>query len=415
MLIAVVLTASLTAIPVAAESSAENERYIYTYLTTEMGLNTAAACGIMANIYYETNFTADISASGYYGLFMYWSGLTNELINWCANNGQDRTTVQGQMAFFNWKMENSYQSLLGKLRALTNTAESAYSSADMFCREFERPGNMEYECSKRGSFASGTLFPRYATGSENDTPTLSPEVTLTYTATVTASALNIRTGPGTTYHVTKSIPRGTSVQVVSEVDGWCKLSTGGWVSKTYLTVDEYTSAPAPDPAPDTTPDTPPAETPAPSEPETSGTEYKVTASALYVRSGAGIHTSAVGFLYLNDKVTIVATDVDPATGRTWGQLSTGGWASLYYMTKIGESTSTDTNSGADSGNTSNGTTYTVTASALNVSSGAGTGNAIVGLVWKGNKVTVVATATDSVGKTWGQLTSGGWVSMAYLQ
>ena len=46
MLLATALAVSLAVIPVAAENSAENERYIYTYLTTEMGLNTAAACGI---------------------------------------------------------------------------------------------------------------------------------------------------------------------------------------------------------------------------------------------------------------------------------------------------------------------------------------------------------------------------------
>ena len=398
MLLATALAVSLAVIPVAAENSAENERYIYTYLTTEMGLNTAAACGIMANIYYETNFTANISASGYYGLFMYWSGLTNELITWCANNGHDRTTVQGQMAFFKWKMENSYQSLLASLRGLSNTANDAYNSADMFCRQFERPANMEYECSKRGAFASGTLFPRYAGSNPgSDTPALDPEETVSYSATVTASALNVRTGPGSTYPVTKSIPRGTKVDVVSETGGWCKLSTGGWVSKSYLSVISSTT-PAPEPAPEPTP-----------EPDANGTLYKVTASALFVRSGIGANTAAVSMLYKNDIVTVTETGVDPATGRTWGKLTTGGWASLYYMTKVGSS------GDAPSGSQTTGTTYTVTASALNVRSGAGSNNAIIGLLWRGSKVTVVTTAKDSGGSSWGQLSSGGWVSMSYLQ
>lgn len=406
MLLATALAVSLAVIPVAAENSAENERYIYTYLTTEMDLNTAAACGIMANIYYETNFTADISASGYYGLFMYWSGLTNELINWCANNGHDRTTVEGQMAFFNWKMENSYQSLLASLRGLSNTANDAYNSADMFCRQFERPGNMEYECSKRGAFASGTLFPRYYNGSSDDSTVLDPEVNVSYSATVTASALNVRTGPGTTYHVTKSILRGTKVDVVSEVSGWCELSTGGWVSKTYLSVIS-TSAPAPEPEPEPTPE------PAPEPDASTGDVYKVTASSLYVRSGAGIGHSALGFLHLNDKVTIVDTAVDPATGRTWGKLSTGGWASLAYMVKVSDGTATPP--ADNSGSQPSGKSYTVTASALNVRNGAGSANAIIGLLWRGEKVTVVSTAKDSAGKSWGKLSTGGWVSMTYLQ
>ena len=483
MLLATALAVSLAVIPVAAENSAENERYIYTYLTTEMGLNTAAACGIMANIYYETNFTADISASGYYGLFMYWSGLTNELINWCANNGQDRTTVQGQMAFFKWKMENSYQSLLASLRALSNTANDAYNSADMFCRQFERPANMDYECSKRGSFASGTLFPRYYNGSSDDTTVLDPDVTVSYSATVTASSLNVRSGPGTSYPVSKSLPRGTKVDVVSETGSWCKLSTGGWVSKTYLSkISDSAAAPEPDPEPTPEPD------PAPDA--STGDIYKVTASSLYVRSGAGIGHSALGFLYLNDKVTIVDTGVDPATGHTWGKLSTGGWASLSYMVKVNDSAATppaddsgsqasgqeykvtasvlyvrsgagishsalgflhlndkvtivDTGVDPATGHTwgklstggwaslsymekvssgtaappaeNTGKTYTVTASALNIRNGAGSGNAIIGLLWRGSKVTVVSTAKDSNGGSWGQLSTGGWVSMTYLK
>lgn len=168
----------------AVESPSANEAEIYTYLTSEMGLNTAAACGIMANIYYETNFTADISVSGYYGLFMYWSGLANELFTWCGNNGYDYTTVHGQMKFFDYKMESAYQSLLGTLRGLSNTADSAYSAADMFCRQFERPANASYEANKRGVYASGTLFPKYAngTGGGSDAPSRDARSTIPLTS-----------------------------------------------------------------------------------------------------------------------------------------------------------------------------------------------------------------------------------------
>ena len=384
-LIAVILV-SLFAVPVSAvESSADNERYIYTYLTNEMGLNTAAACGIMGNIYYETNFTADIYASGFYGLFMYWSGLTEELINWCANNGYNYKTVEGQMAFFDWKMENSYQSLLSTLRGLSNTAESAYSAGDMFCRQFERPSNINYEANKRGSYASGTLFPRYASQDSTETPDAAPVVTVNYTAYVTASALNVRTGPHSSYHVAKSIGRGTKVQIVAEVDGWAELSTGGWVSKTYLS-----TTPVSDPEPDV--DTVEPETPVvtPSEP-VSGTTYYVTASALNVRSGASIYTTVINSLKRNETVVVVdeATDAD---GSVWCELSIGGWVSKVYLSSRQSNSS--------------GTNYTVTASALNVRSSAGTGNAVVNLLWKGAEVSIIATALDALGQLWGPVVSG---------
>ena len=56
----------------------------------------------------------------------------------------------------------------------------------------------------------------------------------------------------------------------------------------------------------------------------------------------------------------------------------------------------------------------VTASALNVRSGAGLDKDVVSSLWKGAQVTVVATAQDSAGQSWGQLSSGGWVSMEWL-
>ena len=54
-----ILTALLLipATPVAhAMTATEVEAGIYTYLTEEMGLNTAAACGALANIYAECHF-----------------------------------------------------------------------------------------------------------------------------------------------------------------------------------------------------------------------------------------------------------------------------------------------------------------------------------------------------------------------
>lgn len=378
LLIAALLVTAVAITAGAAESPAANEKEIYTYLTGEMGLNTAAACGIMANIYYETNFTANISVSSYYGLFMYWSGLTNELMTWCADNGCDYTTVGGQMLFFHYKMESSYQSLLAALRGLSNTADGAYSAADMFCRQFERPANANYEANKRGTYASGTLFPKYA--SVSDQPSAPAESAVSYTGYVSASLLNIRTGPGTGYGVSGSLARGTAVSVVAESGDWCKLSSGGWVCKTYVSTQPVSSG------------------------ESGGSTYYVNASALNVRSAPGTGSSVVSCVYSGSAVSVVAEDYD-GVGDLWCKLATGGWVSKAYLS---------TSQSGSAGSGSSGSTYTVTASALNVRSGAGLDKDVVSSLWKGAQVTVVATAQDSAGQSWGQLSSGGWVSMEWL-
>lgn len=376
LLIAVLVVTMVVVSASAAESSSANAAEIYTYLTGTMGLNTAAATGIMANIYYETNFIADISVSGYYGLFMYWSGLGAELRTWCANNGYSHATVSGQMAFFNYKMQNSYQSLLGSLQSVSNTADGAYTAADLFCRQFERPANANYEANKRGSYASGTLFPKYAASAPTETPDALPETSVSYTGYISASVLNVRSGPGTGYSVISALYRGSAVSVTAESGDWCKLSSGGWINKPYVSASPVDSGSS-----------------------SGGQTYYVSASALNVRSAPGTGNSVVNYLANGTAVTVVSEAPD-GNGDTWCKLSSGGWVSKAYL------------SGSASSGSSSG--YTVTASALNVRSGAGTHTDVISCLWRGSTVSIVATAQDGNGQNWGQLPSGGWVSMEHV-
>lgn len=51
---------------------------------------------------------------------------------------------------------------------------------------------------------------------------------------VSASSLNVRSGPGSSYAKTGSLTRGTVVNVIAIQNGWAQLATGGWVSSMYL-------------------------------------------------------------------------------------------------------------------------------------------------------------------------------------
>lgn len=50
---------------------------------------------------------------------------------------------------------------------------------------------------------------------------------------VVATALNVRSGTGTSYKIVKVLKNGDIVQVFDTLNGWCKIS-GGWVSMKYL-------------------------------------------------------------------------------------------------------------------------------------------------------------------------------------
>lgn len=55
---------------------------------------------------------------------------------------------------------------------------------------------------------------------------------------------------------------------------------------------------------------------------------KITAYSLNVRKGAGIKYDSIGFVHKNQVKTIVEVN------GIWGKLSSGGWISLKYATKI---------------------------------------------------------------------------------
>lgn len=59
---------------------------------------------------------------------------------------------------------------------------------------------------------------------------------------VTASALNVRTGPGTTYNIITTIAQGTEVEITDVRGNWYKVNvgtnTGSFVHSAYIKVTE---------------------------------------------------------------------------------------------------------------------------------------------------------------------------------
>lgn len=55
-----------------------------------------------------------------------------------------------------------------------------------------------------------------------------------YFVTITANALNVRSGPGTNYKINRTISKGGIYTIIEEKKGWGKLKSGaGWISLNY--------------------------------------------------------------------------------------------------------------------------------------------------------------------------------------
>ena len=117
-------------------SAGEGYNFIYSYLTGTYGYNKAAACGILANIRFESNFNPDVG-DYYYGLCQWGGSRRDNLYTYCANNGLDAASIEGQLSFMEYELSNYYGSVKSYLLNIDNTSEGAFNAGDYFCKVYE--------------------------------------------------------------------------------------------------------------------------------------------------------------------------------------------------------------------------------------------------------------------------------------
>lgn len=139
------------------------EREVFDYLTNELKLSTAAACGVLANIEHESAFQPTIvgDKGTSYGLCQWHNERFTALRGYCSSLGLDYRTVEGQMAYLKYELGTNYMNLLLSLQAIEDTPEGAYRAAYMWCIQFERPSNMNVKAVSRGELAQNKYWPRY--------------------------------------------------------------------------------------------------------------------------------------------------------------------------------------------------------------------------------------------------------------
>ncbi len=197
-----------------------------------------------------------------------------------------------------------------------------------------------------------------------------------------STSLNVRSGPGTNYKRIASLKKGDRVEILDRSGAWYKIKTGsiqGYVHGDYIVLETKEQPTPPssgnDQKPGTTDPAPP-----PSDDRRYGI---VTASALNVRSGPSTKNHKVGMVVKGTRLTILATQ------GVWYKISYNGKTAYVHSDYVKlESTSTPS---TGSGNV--GTVIgkaTVTASSLNVRSGAGTNYKRIGSLPRNRQVELLA-------------------------
>ncbi|MDD6085815.1 MAG: phage tail tip lysozyme [Oscillospiraceae bacterium] len=123
--------------------AASNEETIFYYLKNELGLNTAAACGILSNINSESSFNPTSSCIDTNGLTSYgicqWNGSRyNNLRTWCSDNGYSYSSLSGQLAFLKYELNTSYKTRYNYMKNnISNSASGAYEGGLYWAAKFE--------------------------------------------------------------------------------------------------------------------------------------------------------------------------------------------------------------------------------------------------------------------------------------
>ncbi len=151
----------------ASTSTSNNKTKIFSYLTNELGFNSAAACGIMANIEKESNFKSNVIIrdsnglpSG--GLCMWNGGRLNNLKAYCSKNGLNYLSIEGQLSYLKSELQKKqYVHIYKYLKNVANNSKGAYNAAHYWCYYFEIPANRSSKSVQRGNSATKSYWPVY--------------------------------------------------------------------------------------------------------------------------------------------------------------------------------------------------------------------------------------------------------------
>ncbi|CEI73404.1 MULTISPECIES: SH3 domain-containing protein [Romboutsia] len=176
------------------------------------------------------------------------------------------------------------------------------------------------------------------------------------TGTITTAALNIRSGPSTSYGIITKVYEGNKVEILEKSsNGWykVKLSNGkiGWGSGSYISLSDSSAGSGNNANNGGEISTP-----------VTGKKGTITTAALNIRSGPSTSYGVITKAYQGDRVDIL----ESSNGWYKVKLSNGkvGWGSSSYISLSNSNTGSGSNSSSDNGQTSQSKVQKVLSTAM---------------------------------------------------
>ena len=197
--------------------------------------------------------------------------------------------------------------------------------------------------------------------------------------TVTASSLNVRSGPSTSYTVVTTVKKNDKVNILQSSNGWYKIETSsgkqGWVSSSYISASNSNTNNS-------------------TNNNTQSNIAIVNTDGLNFRNGAGTSYSIIKVLNNGEKVEVIS--------------ESNGWSKVKHDSRLGYVASQYIDKA-----TTNYTIKEVNTDGLNVRTGPSTSYATIGKLNKGTRVEVIS---ESAG--WSKINYNNktaYVSSGYLK
>lgn len=245
------------------------------------------------------------------------------------------------------------------------------------------------------------LNSEFSEGSNSNTEVISSDKK----GTVTADALNIRSGASVSTGKVSMAYKGQVVDILGMSNGWykVKLSNGtiGWASGSYIKLNTDESSEKQNGL----------EVVENSQVISGDKKGTVTADALNIRSGASVSYEKISLVYKNQVVEILETS------NGWYKIKTQngqmGWASSSYITIANSNDKAEERYKAQSTDIVLSKNGTVTATALNLRNGSSTTDSILGKLYKGQCIDIIGSSNGwyKIKTQSGQI---GWASSNYI-
>ena len=226
----------------AITTTERNRNEIYSQLVAR-GLTKAQACGILANIEYESSYNPNAWYKNIsYGLCQ-WQGSRLKVFQDTYKTEAQRASIYNQISYLftelNGKEKNAYNKSI--VPYTKNTADEAYNVGKMFCLKFERPLDQTTNPVKRGNKAKELFAMNFTTTtsssikkSSKKTSTVSKLKTYTTGRYKTTAKLKVRTSATTSSKSVGVLRKGAKVTVKS-------VKSKKWGKITYKKKSRYVS------------------------------------------------------------------------------------------------------------------------------------------------------------------------------